>query len=129
MEGTYEVSVQARFNATHALRLPDGSSEPLHGHDWRVRVTLAGERLDAGGLLVDFHGLAARLESLCGELEHRCLNEHPAFAALPPSAEQVARWFAERVGGDLPEGVRVACVEVEESPGCVARFLPRSTTP
>ena len=124
MDGTYEVCVQARFSATHALRLPEGTIEPLHGHDWRVAVTLCGRRLDACGLLIDFHALEARLASLCRELHHRHLNDLPDFAQQPPSAEQIARWFATRIDADLPAGVRVACVEVEETPGCVARFRP-----
>lgn len=122
MDGTYRIRAGARFNATHALRLPDGSTEPVHGHDWAVRVTLAGRELDAGGMLLDFHSLQARLASLCRELNHRHLNDLPTFAQRPPSAESIARWFAERIGSDLPAGVRVACVEVEEAPGCVACF-------
>ena len=126
MRGVYQVSVSAGFCATHALRLPDGTTEPVHGHDWQVRVTLSGRRLDDRGLLIDFHKLWDRLRSLCGELNHRHLSDEPAFEQAPPSAEHVARWFAARIGADLPAGVRVACVEVEEAPGCVARFLPQA---
>ncbi len=124
MDGVFEVRVRGGFSATHALRLPDGSVEPVHGHDWRVCVALAGRELDAGGMLVDFHCLEARVASLCRELDHRHLNDLPAFAGRPPSAENVARWFAERIGRDLPTGVRVAGVEVEEASGCSACFRP-----
>ncbi|MBI5864592.1 MAG: 6-carboxytetrahydropterin synthase, partial [Planctomycetes bacterium] len=50
------------------------------------------------------------------------LNENPAFQRQNPSAENVAALIAERLG-DEP-GATLWCIEVEEAPGCTARFLP-----
>src|SRR4051812_27370017 len=35
----FEITTTRTFSAAHQLRLPDGSIEPLHGHNWRVKVT------------------------------------------------------------------------------------------
>ena len=120
----FEVSVSGRFVAAHQLRLPDGTLEPRHSHNWRVAVTFAGAMLDHDGLLLDFNEIKTRLEELLAILFDRNLNELPAFTGRPPSAENVARHIAQQLGSLLPEGVRLTCVEVEEAPGCIARYRP-----
>ena len=50
----FQVSVEETFSAGHALRGYRGKCENVHGHNYRVRVTLEGPQLDAIGLLVDF---------------------------------------------------------------------------
>ena len=50
----FEVTVEQTFAAGHALRNYHGKSEDVHGHNYRVRVTVEGEQLDSTGLLVDF---------------------------------------------------------------------------
>ena len=47
----YEVSVDETFAAAHNLRGYKGKCEDLHGHNYKVRVTLAGAELDSVGLL------------------------------------------------------------------------------
>jgi len=122
--GRYEISVEGWFAAAHQLRLASGALEPLHGHNWRVRVTFAGTRLDGMGVLVDFTRVQPQLREVLGSFHDRHLNDLPAFASLAPSAENVAAVIAGALGADLSEGVRVAHVEVEEAPGCTARYFP-----
>ena len=50
----YEVSVEDSFAAGHALRGYRGKCENPHGHNYKVQVTLMGEKLDNIGLLLDF---------------------------------------------------------------------------
>src|SRR2546427_249383 len=50
----FQVSVEENFSAGHALRGYRGKCENVHGHNYRVRVTLEGPQLDSIGLLVDF---------------------------------------------------------------------------
>ena len=47
----FEVSVEQTFAAGHALRNYKGKCENVHGHNYRVRVTIAGEQLDIYGFL------------------------------------------------------------------------------
>ncbi|HBS28686.1 MAG TPA: 6-carboxytetrahydropterin synthase QueD, partial [Phycisphaerales bacterium] len=71
--------------------------EPLHGHDWRVTVTVAGETLDDDGLLCDFHTIEEALEDIVRPFHNRNLNEVAPFDRLNPSAELVAKHIAERL--------------------------------
>lgn len=118
----FEVSVEARFTATHQLRMPDGQLERLHEHVWVVRATYAGAELDAQGLLVDFGAVRARLAEVLKPLDGRNLNCVPELAGPSPSAEVVARHIARHLPASLGERARLQGVEVEEEPGCRARY-------
>lgn len=120
----FEISVSGHFRAQHQVCLPHGALEPLHQHDWRVVVTLAGPKLDQTGVLLDFTHIKPRLDELLATLNDRNLSELAPFAGQNPSAENLATHIAARLGVDLPAGVRLRCVEVEEEPGCLARYLP-----
>ena len=50
----YEVTVEADFSSGHYLRNYKGKCENPHGHNYKVRVTLAGATLGEAGLILDF---------------------------------------------------------------------------
>ena len=50
----FEVAVEQSFASAHALRNYKGRCENVHGHNWKVRVVIEGDQLDATGMLVDF---------------------------------------------------------------------------
>ena len=112
----FDVTTTRSFSAAHQLRLYDGSLEPLHGHNWTVRVTVTAERLDPIGVVMDFHELARLVDRVVGPMHNRHLNELAAFASLNPSAENVALVIARTLSEPLPAGVRLARVEVWETP-------------
>jgi 6-pyruvoyltetrahydropterin/6-carboxytetrahydropterin synthase len=109
----FEISTTREFSASHQLRLYDGSMEPLHGHNWRVKVTVGSEGLDAMGVVMDFHELSAQVEKIVGRFHNGHLNEVKPFDAINPSAENVAM----HVGRSLAPkaGVRLVSVEVWET--------------
>ena len=119
----YSVSVETSFCATHRVRLPDGTVEPSHGHDWRVRVFFARAELDDNGMVVDFDAARETLCAVTATLHHADLNAIRAFAGRNPTAEVVARYLFEQVRKrGFPQ---ICCVEVTEAPGCVATFEVR----
>ncbi len=91
----FQVSVEEVFAAGHALRGYRGKCENLHGHNYKIRVTLAGESLDHIGLLYDFKNLKEAIQSTIRKLDHRFINEIPPFDVLNPSAENLAKYFYE----------------------------------
>jgi 6-pyruvoyltetrahydropterin/6-carboxytetrahydropterin synthase len=62
-----------KFSAAHFTLFADGRAELLHGHNYRVRVTLAGGDLDREGLLVDIESFKKALRALCAGLDSRTL--------------------------------------------------------
>ncbi|MBL8747026.1 MAG: 6-carboxytetrahydropterin synthase [Phycisphaerae bacterium] len=120
----FELSIESRFSAAHAIRI-GGTLEPLHGHDWLVTLTIAGDTLDQDGLLCDFHSIEEALRSITGRFHNRCLNDTTPFDSVNPTAEHVAAHIAERIAPMLPAEARVVSVRVTEAPGCAATFRPR----
>ncbi len=62
-----------KFSSAHFTLFPDHRTELLHGHNYRVRVEVAGGELDAGGLLLDIDALKRAIRALCASLDSRTL--------------------------------------------------------
>ena len=119
----FEISTTRSFSAAHALRLYDGSLEPVHGHNWRVKVTVVAPKLDAIGVVMDFHELERLVDQVVVPLHNRHLNEVEPFAReLNPSAENVALHVGRSLC--LANGVRLVRVEVWETDTNSATYRP-----
>ncbi len=119
----YELRVEGEFAAAHFLRGYEGKCENLHGHNWKVELRVAGEKLGELDMLMDFKRLKALLGEVLDIFDHRCLNELEAFAELNPTTENVARMLFGQVASKLPEGVRVSRVTCWESERCSASYF------
>ena len=89
----FEVSVEETFSSGHALRGYKGKCENVHGHNYRVRVTLAGPQLNPVGLLVDFAELKRVLRGIIAGIDHQFLNDLEPFRTVNPSAENLAKYL------------------------------------
>ena len=111
----FEVSVEQTFAAGHALRNYKGKCENVHGHNFRVQVTIDGDRLDETGLLVDFIDVKNLMQAVIGRLDHQFLNEVAPFDVTNPSAENIAEYFHQEMtrglaGGPVPVRIREVTV-------------------
>ncbi|PMB05723.1 6-carboxytetrahydropterin synthase QueD [Fischerella thermalis CCMEE 5273] len=108
------------FDAAHHLHLYDGKCKSLHGHTYRLSITVSGY-VDEIGIVLDF-GELKRLfqEEIDARLDHRYLNE-----VLPPmntSAENMIVWIWERLDDRLGEegwkakGHRLEALTLYETP-------------
>jgi 6-pyruvoyltetrahydropterin/6-carboxytetrahydropterin synthase len=116
----FQITTTRHFSAAHQLRLYDGSLEPLHGHNWKVKVTVSAPKLDDIGVVMDFHDLERRLAKILDPLHNHNLNDLPSFKSTNPSAENVALHISERL--ELPKGVKLESVEVWETAENSAKF-------
>lgn len=118
-----EIYKEFRFEAAHHLPfVPEGHKcRRLHGHSYRVRLTVAGP-LDAKlGWVMDFDAIREAFEPVRVQLDHYHLNE---IAGLEnPTSENLARWIWQRTKPRMPE---LCVVEVRETctSGCVYRGEP-----
>ena len=108
----FEVSVERTFAAGHALRNYKGKCENVHGHNYRVRVTIEGQQLDPTGLLVDFVEVSGLLGGAIDYLDHRFINDLAPFDEINPSAENIAKYFYDRLNGGIKNDVPVRISEV-----------------
>jgi 6-pyruvoyltetrahydropterin/6-carboxytetrahydropterin synthase len=97
----FEVSVEETFAAGHALRGYRGKCENLHGHNYKIRVTLAGDTLNPIGLLYDFKDLKAITNEVIDRLDHQYLNDLEPFREVNPSAENMARYIYREIAALL----------------------------
>jgi 6-pyruvoyltetrahydropterin/6-carboxytetrahydropterin synthase len=123
----YEVSVDETFAAAHNLRGYKGKCEDLHGHNYKVRVTLAGKEVDSVGLLYDFVHLKQVIQSVIRSLDHKYLNELSPFDVLNPSAENIAKYIYDQTARQLhqaPNGAGVSSITVWETDVTAATYRP-----
>ena len=97
----YEVTVESGFSSGHYLRHYRGKCENPHGHNYKVRVTLAGAALGEAGLLLDFKLLKQVLRPVIERIDHQMLNELEPFTVLNPSAENIAKFFYDETNQQL----------------------------
>jgi len=125
----FEVTVEQKFAAAHALRNYKGKCENVHGHNYRVQLTVAGKDLASNGLLVDFVELKRWMRETVDRLDHQFINDLPPFDILNPSAENIAKYFYDEVSkglaGSTPEvPVHIASVVVWETDTSIAVYRP-----
>ncbi|MBM4274478.1 MAG: 6-carboxytetrahydropterin synthase QueD [Deltaproteobacteria bacterium] len=119
----YELKVITQFSAAHRLENFYGKCEALHGHNWKVEVFLQGDRLDDAGLLLDFGVVKSQARQVLEEIDHKYLNELPAFQRQNPSSENLARYLFERLAATLNRpGAQVSRVNVWESDTSCASY-------
>jgi 6-pyruvoyltetrahydropterin/6-carboxytetrahydropterin synthase len=121
----FEVSVEQTFAAGHALRNYHGKCENVHGHNYRVLVTIQGAQLDATGLLVDFVEVKKLMGRVIDRLDHQFINDLTPFDIINPSAENMAKYFYDEICLGLGESpVRVAEIRIWETETASATYRP-----
>src|SRR6202162_1799103 len=106
----FQVSVEETFSSGHALRGYKGKCENVHGHNYRVQVTLEGPQLDNIGLLLDFTQPKQVLRGIIKRLDPQFINDLEPFTAVNPSAENMAKYFYDEISSQLtslPPGAHV----------------------
>ena len=115
--------VKTSFAAAHNLINYQGDCENLHGHNWRVEVTVTARELDNAGLGIDFKVLKQETNRLLDELDHKYLNDLEPFQNASPSSENISRFIFEQLSQTLnTENITVEKVNVWESDNACASY-------
>jgi 6-pyruvoyltetrahydropterin/6-carboxytetrahydropterin synthase len=123
----FQVSVEDTFSSGHALRGYRGKCENVHGHNYRVRITVEGSQLDSIGLLVDFTLLKQVMREIIGRLDHQFINDLEPFRTVNPSAENLAKYFYDEMQSglkSLPPGARITEATIWETDTSQAKYSP-----
>ncbi len=86
----FDVFIKTNFSAGHHLRDYPGNCDHPHGHNWSVKVTVRATELDQLGMGIDFRKLKEAVAEQLQQLDHKDLNQHPAFLTQNPSSENIA---------------------------------------
>lgn len=118
---TVRITQGFTFEAAHFLPHvpPTHRCRRMHGHSYKVELTLEGPVDPATGFVADFFDIEAAFAPLLARLDHYCLNEVEGLEN--PTAENIAVWIWERAKPALPQ---LAAVRVFETPLSYAEYAP-----
>lgn len=107
------------FEAAHFLPSapPGHPNSRVHGHSFRVRVTVDGEPDPETGLVMHFDDLSAAMGAAREELDHRFLNEIPGLGA--PTLERIAEWMWHRLANRVPGLHEILIARDSCQEGCI----------
>ncbi|MFQ6067322.1 MAG: 6-carboxytetrahydropterin synthase QueD [bacterium] len=110
----YELMIETEFSAAHQLKAVGGGCEKLHGHTWKIQVFVEGEKLDQGGILVDFRTMKRIVKKWTARLDHRYLNE--VLSHTNPTTENIAKYLFQKLEKEINlETVKLSKVRVWEA--------------
>ena len=136
----YQLTTHASFDSAHFLSGYEGKCRNLHGHRWKLEVTVSSENLvregQIRGMIVDFDELKKDVKNLADEFDHCLIIEkgtqkektmevltEEEFKIIQvdfrPTAENFARYFYERM---QKAGYKVSLVKVYETPNNMAGY-------
>ncbi len=119
----YEVTIIKSFSAAHMLAAIGGKCEELHGHNFRVEVTVAAQELNSSGIAIDFRDVKKWLQEILDNLDHKHLNELAFFNTTNPSSENIAQYIYRemKLKAEQTE-VKVTSVKVWESENAAVAY-------
>lgn len=112
------------FEASHSLPLYKGACHNLHGHSYKLEVTVTGKvDLDVShtkcGMIMDFKDLNNLVKSnIISKLDHAHLNT--LFSN--PTAEIMVNFIADTLNEILPKGVKLVSVKLWETSTSYAEY-------
>jgi len=107
------------FEAAHRLpNVPETHRcHRMHGHSYRVELTVAGAVDPTSGWVVDFYDIESAFAPLLERLDHHCLNEIEGLEN--PTAEHIAAWIWQRAKLAIPG---LSSVRIFETPYSWAEY-------
>lgn len=136
----YVLKTEHEFDAAHFLKGYDGKCSNIHGHRWKVVVSVGSETLqtegNVRGMVVDFSELKSDVKAMVDFFDHKliiednslksgtlkALNEEEfAIISLPirPTAENFSKYFYDQM---KEKGYQVVEVVVYETPKNCATY-------
>lgn len=105
------LSKEFTFDSAHFLKDYHGKCERLHGHTYRLRVTVEGA-IQPNGLVMDFADIKRIVnEKVVDRWDHNNINDFLEHA----SVENMCVWAWEQLKSDLPQLVEIRIWETANS--------------
>lgn len=119
----FYLRVRDQFAAAHYLRGYKGKCEALHGHNWRVEIEAAFDRLDEAGLAIDYKDLKKILSEIIESFDHTELNRLKEFLSKNPTTENIAVVIHQKASERLSDlGCKKVAVTIWESENSCCRY-------
>lgn len=123
----FELKIKTYFSAAHRLTMVGHKCENMHGHNWKIEACVIGEKLNEGGVLIDFGEIKRSISEIMDQLDHKFLNEIDVFAGQPASSENIAVYIAKELQERIVDpSIRVSRISAWESDNSCATYFPKS---
>lgn len=115
MDNVIEIAKEFHWEMGHRLPFHEGGCRNVHGHSYRMRVSVSGT-LDQNGMVVDYFDLRRILDPVIERIDHAFLcdrSDTPMLSFLeendlkrvvvdfPSTAENIACWLLDQVAEQL----------------------------
>lgn len=140
------ITKQFTFETGHALYGYDGKCRNVHGHSYKLSVTVIGKPITDKnyvkyGMVIDFTDLKAIVKEevvnqfdhatvfnkntphveLAKELEQR--GHHVILVEYQPTSENLVIDFAQRIKSRLPENIKLLSLRLQETESSYAEWF------
>jgi len=128
----FELTCESSFDAAHFLTNYDGKCANIHGHRWRVLLTINGAT--SNGMVVDFNIIKKDLKNLCDYFDHSFIVEENSlkkelenmlkeqFLLRIVPFRTTAENFAKYIFDTMSAKYNVSSVAVYETPNNCAKY-------
>lgn len=107
-----QLTMEFKFAAAHRLPHYQGPCSTMHGHNYRLVVSLGGKVDPRTGMVVDFDVLRGVVqEQVLHQCDHKCFND----LMENPTAENIAVWAWEQLKPRLAALFEVRLSEIDEA--------------
>lgn len=141
-----KITKQFSFEMAHALRNYDGLCRNIHGHSYKMDITLSGQPLNdetspKNGMVMDFGDLKRLVnEEIISLLDHALVlsdktdnqlvevlkqnYEKIVTVDFQPTTENLLNFIAGKIQKRLPNDVKLSCVRLRETDTSYAEWIP-----
>lgn len=143
------ITKEFRFEGAHSLKGYDGKCSHIHGHSYKLEVTVIGEPItDANspkyGMVIDFSDLKAIVnDNIINKFDHALILSSDAslltelsksygntvVTLFQPTSENLVTYFAMLIRGELPENVELYSLRLWETSSSYAEWYLEDNLP
>lgn len=119
------VTKRFSFEACHHLPYYKGACHNIHGHSYKLDVTVGGEVIEDKnnekcGMIIDFKDLKEIVNRVVNHLDHSNLNEY----FENPTAENMVNEIGIIISHNLPNNIYLVSVKLWETDTSYAEYIP-----
>lgn len=143
---TIRITKQFNFETGHALYGYDGKCKNVHGHSYKLSVTVIGTPIDDSsnvkfGMVIDFGDLKKIVkEEIVDQFDHATVfnqntphielanelksrDHHVILVDYQPTSENMVVDFAQRITSRLPENIQLFSLKLQETETSFAEWF------
>jgi len=121
----YILKVEDSFSAAHKLIDYKGNCSQVHGHNWKVSISIVCYKTSKIGLTIDFKDIKKIFGRIIDQFDHVFLNNLPHFSNKNPTSENIAKVIYQLSSSEFKDdNTKVQEIAVKESDKYTAVYRP-----